>query len=120
MEKLTEVLQRLPLAMNQAVSCMEQLCLTVADYLADFARKVSSVLGFSSSKAEKTVLTTWSVSIEKISGEKGGRLAHSLLKFLAYVSPDGTPKELMLGMAESKAEFGQALRLLQVYSLVKV
>ncbi len=122
LESLTEVLQRLPLAMNQAVACMEQLCLTVAEYLSEFARKVSSVLGFGGDSRQKTVLTTWGVSIEKMAGDPSGELAHRILKSVAYLYPDGIPRELLaeLGEGAGRFELARAMDLLQMYSLVKV
>lgn len=126
LEKLCEVLQRLPLAMNQAVACMEQLDLTIAEYLEEFSSKAKEVLGFSLAENSngKTILTTWKVSIDNLTSKSkfGGKLAGNILKAASYVYPDGILKEWLekASQASGRFEMAKALELLQHYSLAKV
>ena len=121
LERLMETLQYLPLAMKQAVACIESLDLSVKDYLAEFQTKSNAVLGLATD-TEKTILTTWGVSIDKMmqKDEAIGRLALTLLRMISFLHPDKIPKQLFETFASDKIALNQAVELLRQYSLVKV
>jgi len=51
----------------QAAACIEQLDLTVAEYLKSYEKESEMILGFAPSGAtSRTVLNTWNVSLDKM------------------------------------------------------
>ena len=119
---LAEALQYLPLAMKQATACIEGLDLTVQDYLKEFQAKSQAVLGYSAGDTEKTILTTWSISVDSImqKDKAMGELALKILSAISYLNPENIPKSLLLSQASSKLDLSRALELLSQYSLIKV
>ena len=86
LEELTEKLQYLPLAMGQAVACINQLDLKVQDYLQELDNKRTG--------SDPGILATWKVSIDRISAEDSGDVATDILDAISYVYPDHIPRSL--------------------------
>ncbi len=121
LKSLTEELQYLPLAIKQAIATIDSLDLSVADYLDEFRRKSEAVLGLATD-AEKTILATWSVSIDQMMqrDQTIGQLALILLQSISYLYPENIQREFFQDLAPSKMELSQAIELLRQYSLIKV
>ncbi len=79
---LAERLQYLPLALGQAAACMARLGLSPTEYLEEFEKESTAVLGFMVAGQESTIFTTWRVSVDAIvrSSEHVGQLALKILQ----------------------------------------
>lgn len=131
---LADELQRLPLALTQAVayinhhykiklSINEDFC--VQDYLVKYRSHPEEMLYDISpakhrTKYDKTVYTTMMLSIEKIKDLQDIELADVsmyILDMIAYLGADDVPTAIFLG-TKDKDKVGEAISLLKQYSLV--
>ncbi len=117
---LAELLQFLPLAMNQAAACIEGLELTVKEYLDEFNQKSKTLLDMTT-ETGKTVMTTLTISIDQMMQKNHGvgTVALKILNALSFLKPERIPKTVLQHLAPNKIELGKALDLLKSYSLIK-
>lgn len=107
--EIAELLDGLPLALDQAGAYIEEAGCTLADYLgryrtqrAQLLRRRGMVL---SAEHPEPVATTWSISFEKV--ERQNPASADLLRFCAFLAPDSISEELL---KEGAPELGQFLR----------
>ena len=95
--ELAEALGDLPLALEQAGAYVEQTGGALASYLALFQSRQAEVmaLGKPYPDDQRTVATTWGISIEKLP-----QAAVDLLSLCAYLAPDDIPGDLISQWAE--------------------
>ncbi len=102
MKELNQLLQGLPLALQQAIAYIKLRQHTnpnfsIKDYIKLFKIKAKELLNFnyfeySNDSYLKTVFTTWLVTLDKIKTEKLGPNALAILNIMAYLYPDYIPK----------------------------
>jgi hypothetical protein len=97
----------LPLALDQAGAYIEETACGLSDYF-DLYRthgvKLLKRRGMMVSDHPDPVATTWALSFENI--EKGNSAAAELLRFCAFLYPDGIPEEVF---SEAALELGPVL-----------
>jgi tetratricopeptide (TPR) repeat protein len=99
-DPLAEVLGDLPLALEHAAAYVVDRSITMAQYLALFQVRHAELLARAKPPQDypATVLSTWTVSMDIV--EKESPAASDLLRFLAHLSPDAIPRDvLQLGRA---------------------
>ena len=99
---IVQVMDGLPLALDQAGSYIEETGCGLAGYLARYQQRRTELLkargGYTSDHPEP-VTTTWSLSFEKV--EHANPAAADLLRFCAFLAPDAIPEEIIIdGAAE--------------------
>jgi tetratricopeptide (TPR) repeat protein len=107
---LLKELDGLPLALEQVASYIRGSC-SFAEYWASYQKQKLKLLGkgMIPSGYPETVATTWTINFEAV--EEQNPAAADLLKYLAYLAPDGTPWELFLESENTFPEpLGTALR----------
>ena len=101
-KELTELhalLGGLPLALAQAAAFINNLDITVSQYLTEYKRRGLALeddydaLGITLHAYDKTIATTWSLSIEKL--EHDSPEAHILMNICAYFEPDRIPISML-------------------------
>lgn len=130
--ELTEELQHFPLALRQAVVYIEQEnkerskfdeCFTVGDYLRLYKEQPDQlhqegVYEASKSRYDKTVATTWTITLDAIKKKKDGDLAMKVFEIMAYLSADGIK---VLEVFESMGiGVKNGIRLLDDYSMINL
>ncbi|MGW4647643.1 tetratricopeptide repeat protein [Kitasatospora sp. NPDC004289] len=113
--KLAGELGDLPLALEQAGAYLNQTTMGVAAYrsrLRDFLREVPLDL----TGPERSVHGVWSLTLDALEG--ASPLSVELLHTLAWLGPDGFPRELLDGLAPDPVQVTTALSLLSAYSMV--
>ena len=94
-EKLADILDGLPLALEQAAAYVQAVGDTLADYLALFRQRRAELLtrgepmGYS-----KTVASTWALAFDRLQQSVPG--AVGLLRLLAFCAPEAIPLRLLL------------------------
>ena len=114
---IAEMLGSLPLALDQAGAYIEETASSLSDYISLYKTERAQLLRERGSFAldhPESVVTTWQLSFEKIAATNPG--AGDLLRFLAHLSPDAIPEEII---TEGAPELGPALQstVLNVFSL---
>lgn len=128
--EISEKLGGLPLALDQAGAYIEEAQCTIDDYLHIYRQKRLQLLserGSISADHPEGVLTTWSISFEKI--EKESPAAAEMLRFFAFLHPDAIPEELPLQAAkhlgptlinvDDTFEFNKVIAVLRRFSFVR-
>ncbi|WP_353280612.1 tetratricopeptide repeat protein [Wolbachia endosymbiont (group B) of Cyclophora punctaria] len=126
---LVEKLQHFPLAIQQAISYIEDQRVTrkfdIDDYLKEYEKKAKDLLNYEGFRGidnnyAKTTFTTWKITIDKIaSNEKHGNLALRILDVISYLAPDNISREFFLDLTgNNEEELRSAVRLLIKYSMV--
>ncbi|MDR3131797.1 MAG: ankyrin repeat domain-containing protein [Rickettsiales bacterium] len=134
-EKLSEELQYLPLALKQAVVYIhnknEESRLRgdkrfeISNYLKEYQQNAGELLKKGVYENEdrytKTVLTTWNITMTYISEEHGFE-ALNILEIMAYLDPDDVRvKEIFSkSIADDKEKLWNAVKLLNRYSMIKL
>jgi hypothetical protein len=96
-KKISEALDGLPLALDQAGAYLEETKCSVADYLNIYQRRQSVLLGRRGGLAPthpQSVAATWSLSFQKI--ERADPAAADLLRLCAFFAPDAIPNEVII------------------------
>ena len=129
--ELWEVMDGLPLALDQAGAYIQAGQISIAEYL-NLYRSHRDVLlherGGGVSEHPEAVATTWSLAFQRI--EVQNPLAAELLRFCAFLAPDAIPEELITGeaahftpslkrLATSTLQMNRAVMALNAYSLVR-
>jgi len=93
---IAEMMDGLPLALDQAGAYIEETACSLTDYLTYFRTRQTSLLkrrGRLTANHIPSVATTWSLSFEKI--EQESPAAAELLHLCAFLHPDAMPEEIM-------------------------
>ena len=129
-QMIVQVMDGLPLALDQAGAYIEETGCSLLDYLDFFEQRRARLLrrrGSPSSDHPESVATTWSLSFEQV--ERANPAAAELLRFCAFLHPDAIPEELItegasvLGsilepIAADLPELNEAIGILLRFSLV--
>jgi hypothetical protein len=92
---LADMLDGLPLALEQAAAYIQVLGDTVAGYLVLFQQRRAEMLGRGEPTGySKTVATTWELAFEDVQQAAPG--AAGLLRLLAFCAPEAIPLHLLL------------------------
>lgn len=130
-EAIVQAMDGLPLALEQAGAYIDEEGYDLASYLDLYQKRHTELLGWQGaldSDEQKTVMTTWSLSFEKV--EQASAAAAELLKFCAFLHPDTIYREMIaasasqLGpvlspIAADQFELNKAIGELRKYSLVR-
>jgi tetratricopeptide (TPR) repeat protein len=93
---VAQMLDGLPLALDQAGAYIREIGCSLSEYLALYRTRRTRLLrrrGTSGEDHPEAVATTWSLSFEKVRQENPA--AAELLRFCAFLYPDGIPEELI-------------------------
>ena len=105
---IAELLGNLPLALDQAGAYIEETASSLSDYINLYNTERAQLLserGTSALVHPESVVATWQLSFEKISTTNPA--ARDLLCFLAFLSPDSIPEEIL---TEGAPELGPLLQ----------
>lgn len=130
-EEISETLDGLPLALDQAGAFIEETTCSLSEYLRLYLIERVSLLqerGGASFDHPESVAVTFLLAFEKI--EKANCAAADLLRLCAFLSPDDIPEEIMtegaadLGpllqpLAANQLQLKKAIATLRKYSLVR-
>ncbi len=130
-QAIVQLVDGLPLALDQAGAYVEETGCTLNDYLKFYKARRGRLLrtrGSDASGHPEPVATTWSLSIEKV--EQANPAAAEMLRLCAFLHPDEIPEAMLvegasaLGSilqfaAEDELELNEAIAELRRYSLVK-
>ena len=129
--KLAQLLEGLPLALDQAAAYIEETECGLAGYLERYQTRRARLLnlrGGTDSDHPEAVATTWSLSFEKV--QQANPAAADLLRLCAFLRPDAIPEEIInqggavLGpvlesLANDPLALDAAIRELRKYSLMR-
>jgi tetratricopeptide (TPR) repeat protein len=128
--QISEALDGLPLALDQAGAYIKETPCALTDYLKLYQERRREVLetrGSFDRSYPASVATTWSLSFEKVN--QANPAAVDLLDFCAFLAPDAIPEEMIATGAQyltaslqkvlaHPLQFDQAIAALLAYSLV--
>lgn len=129
-ENLVRRLQCFPLAIQQAISYIEDQRIIeefkISDYLKEYEKKAKKLLKSKifqgiDNDYTKTTFTAWEVTMDKVrSDEQYGPLASEILDVLAYFAPDKIAREIFLNSVSDykKKQLKLAIHLLVRYFMV--
>jgi tetratricopeptide (TPR) repeat protein/transcriptional regulator with XRE-family HTH domain len=127
-----DLVDGLPLALDQATSYIEEDGCSLQDYVSLFKTQRTSLLKrrgrLSQQDYPKSVATTWSVSFENV--EKNNPAAADLLRLCAFLHPEAIPEEIILTnasnfgpnlqtIANDPTQLDEAIGELRRYSLIQ-
>src|SRR5712691_3130 len=108
-EATCELMDGLPLALDQAAAYIEENQCSFADYLRLYQTRRTALLKRRSALSKrdypKSVATTWSLSFEQV--ERADSVAADLLRLCAFLHPDAIAETMIL---EGAAELGPVLQ----------
>jgi hypothetical protein len=106
--KLSNTLGFLPLALEQAASYIRENKYTAGQYLELLSKYGLRVLNTPSldTDYDKTILTTWKITFDKIEQEEQSKAAVQLFKLCAYCAPDDIPLQMFI---DGRDKFPQPL-----------
>ncbi len=107
LEKISEELDYLPLALEQAGAYINKLKCSFSDYLKSYRQCGLTLLQESfpvTGKYPKSIATTWLLNFEQV--EKTSKASADILTASAFLNPDNIPLELI---TEGAPEFGEAI-----------
>jgi transcriptional regulator with XRE-family HTH domain len=109
-EAICELMDGLPLALDQAAAYIEENECSLQDYLSLYQTHRTALLNrrgtFSKRDYPKPVVTTWSLSFEQV--QENNPAAADLLRLCAFLHPDAIPEEMI---STGAAELGPILQL---------
>jgi tetratricopeptide (TPR) repeat protein len=128
--KISQVLDGLPLALDQAGSYIKETPCDLQEYLELYQTRHQELLrsrGRFDEDYPGSVATTWSLSFEKVT--QANPASAELLDFCAFLSPDAIPEEMITGgapylgpllqpVAADPVLFDQSIAVLLAYSLL--
>jgi tetratricopeptide (TPR) repeat protein len=97
---ISEELDGLPLALDQAGAYIKEAPCLLSDYLTRYQNRRGDILrerGSFDQEYPAAVATTWSLSFEKL--QQASPAATELLTFCAFLAPDSIPEKLLTGGA---------------------
>jgi tetratricopeptide (TPR) repeat protein len=129
--RLVEVLDGLPLALDQAGAYIEETECSLSEYMTLYARHRLALLKRKSNIASEyphTVANTWTLSFTQV--EQADPAAADLLRVCAFLHPDAIPEAMLTAGAAALGQqlqsvvtepllLNEAIHLLRRYSLVK-
>jgi tetratricopeptide (TPR) repeat protein len=127
-DQLAAVLGDLPLALEQAAAYLEQIGMSVSDYLDLFSERTHELLALGRlAMTERAIATTWTVALQRLHQEQPA--AEDLLSLCAFLAADDIPRGLPTQHPEVLPErlasavqdpwgYRQAIAALHRYSLV--
>lgn len=130
-EAITQLLDGLPLALDQAGAYIEENRCSLSDYLHLYHLRGASLLRrrgtFGKRDYPHSVATTWSLAFERI--EQSDTLAADLLRLCAFLHPDAIPEAMIVAgcaelcsrlqaIEEDPLLLNDAIRELRKYSLI--
>jgi hypothetical protein len=107
-KEISEVLDGLPLALDQAGGYIEETGCSLSGYLDLYQKRRSQLLkrrGGLVADHPEPVATTWSLSFEKV--QKANPATTDLLRLCAFLDPDAIPEEII---TEGADDLGQTLQ----------
>ena len=117
--KITEELDYLPLALEQAGAYINKIKCSFADYLSSYRGRGLKLLRLSppvAGKYPESVATTWLLNFEQV--EKMSKASADLLRISAFLNPDNIPLELIAnGVRELGDTISEALSDIENYPL---
>jgi tetratricopeptide (TPR) repeat protein len=130
-EQVVAELGGLPLALDQAGAYIEETPCSLFKYLGLYRTRSMALLkkrGGRVNDHPDAVATTWSLSFQRV--EERNPAAADLLRFCAYLAPDGIPEALIIGGADHLGPllqpavvdflaFNDAIGVLRAYSLIR-
>jgi tetratricopeptide (TPR) repeat protein len=130
-KEISQVLDGLPLALDQAGAYIEETACGLAGYLNLYRTRRAQLLkrrGGLVADHPEPVATTWSLSFEKV--EKANPAAADLLRLCAFLHPDAIPEEIIIEgaddlgptlqpVASDPFELDAAIEELRKYSLLR-
>ncbi|XP_024879170.1 uncharacterized protein LOC112466062 [Temnothorax curvispinosus] len=133
-KRLAEELQYFPLALKQAVAYIKKENNTLKKWDTDvftitrYKIEADNLLELKTFLQEgdedryaKTVLTTWTITIDKIKEELCGKQALEILNIMAYFAPDKIPIECIFSkLISNKKALRNAVELLDQYSMANL
>ena len=127
---ISQELDGLPLALDQAGTYIKEAPCPLPDYLAHYQTRRSDILrvrGSFDQDYPASVATTWSLSFEKVA--KANPAAAELLTLCAFLAPDAIPEEMMKwrnafgpilqNIAVDPLRLNEAIKELLKYSLIR-
>jgi tetratricopeptide (TPR) repeat protein/transcriptional regulator with XRE-family HTH domain len=105
--ELSQIMDGLPLALDQAAAYIEETDCGLSGYLSRYQTRHTKLLnlrGESIVEHPESVVTTWSLSFEKV--QEASPAAADLLRLCAFFHPDAIPEEVI---AEGAPELGPNL-----------
>jgi len=126
--ELATELGDLPLALEQAVSYLEETGISPSDYVALLRGRAEDLVSKGTAASyEETVASTWSVSLRR--AEQEAPAARELLALFSYLSPEGIPRDLvptsrqalpeaLTQVAGDQLAYNEAIAALTRYSLI--
>jgi hypothetical protein len=133
--KLADKLQRLPLAIQQAIAYIKDQYLEGSDYVSKYiselntsAQKLLNDERFQNTNDYfLTTFTTWQITLDRIKDIEDGELAIRVMNVLAYLNPDNISAEFLLNLfraGQSEVDTGtnaeRGLKLIGKYSMLKM
>ena len=121
-EKLCELVEYLPLALQQTVAYIQKTGITVENYLKEFKSHKQLLLseGHNDTMYSKTVMTTWNMAIGKIKETKNP-LALTLLTIMGYLDGKNINKMLFLDLCDNDLiALNKSINILEQYSIINV
>lgn len=120
-KEIAQLLDGLPLALDQAGAYIEETGCSLSDYLAHYQTRGRLLLLARRGQGERRdhpepVATSWSLSFERVA--LANPAAADLLHFCAFLSPDAIPEEVVQTFFEPLT-LGGALYTLTTFSLVQ-
>lgn len=129
--EIVEVMDGLPLALDQAGAYIEECKCSLSDYLDLYQKRRSALLnrrGNLSFDHPEPVNTTWSLSFEKV--KLSNSFASDLLHLCCFLAPDSIPEELIIKgaselgptlqfIADDPFEWNETIRILLSFSLIQ-
>jgi tetratricopeptide (TPR) repeat protein len=130
-EAIVQILDGLPLALDQAGAYIEETGCSLNEYLDIYQTRRKELMSIRGSLAldyPETIATTWSLSFQK--AKKASPTAAELLRVCAFLAPDAIPEEMFMQGAPDLGRvlqhagsdilhFYEAVRILRQYSLVR-
>jgi hypothetical protein len=133
-QKLAEILQCFPLALQQAVAYIKDTDIAlrnvgskfkISNYLQRYEEETRKLLDFefpedSNDSYTKTTFTTWRSTTDKIAGnQEYGEKAIDILNIMAYFAPENISTTMFLDLVcNNEEKLGPAVQLLKQYSMV--
>jgi tetratricopeptide (TPR) repeat protein len=110
----------LPLALEHAAAYVHYNRVSFGHYLGLLRRVPEKALSFAPAVGATSVSVskTWQVTLQSI--QERDDLAISILRFLAWLSPEDIPRELLYSFTEDSFEVDSALGLLSAYSMISL
>ena len=118
LRELAAELGHLPLALEQAAAYIRQTALPTDRYLTRLRSQPARMFATpaNGSDRDRTIARIWKITLDTVAGH--APLAGHLLRTLAWLAPDGLPRELLYGVDNDEIAVDEALGHLNDYSMI--